>query len=183
MRAGLVTALLALGIAACGDPATNDDRGYTKAPLEDPGLLVQGEPSFPMDELGTPDRPRPEPLAAAATDQPQGDAQGSDEQQAALAPGVTREQFDQGREIFTGQGGCTACHGPNAGGGQLAPDLTDDQWLHVSGPNPEEIAGVIRNGVAQPVEHPAPMPPMGGANLTDDQVQALAAYVASLSAG
>jgi mono/diheme cytochrome c family protein len=38
----------------------------------------------------------------------------------------------------------------------------------------------VTNGVPQPKEHPAPMPPKGGAQLSDDQVKAVAAYVYSL---
>lgn len=117
----------------------------------------------------------------SATEAP---AQASGDQQAvSLAEGVTQEQFDQGRQLFTGQGGCHACHNPQATGTQLAPDLTDSEWLNVSGPNMEEITELINTGVPQPVEHPAPMPPMGGANLTDEQVQSLAAYVASIGQG
>lgn len=48
---------LALGMAACGDPETYDDRGYTKAPLERAGLPVRGEPETQMDALGTPNYP------------------------------------------------------------------------------------------------------------------------------
>lgn len=105
------------------------------------------------------------------------------QQQVTLAAGVTQEQFDQGRQLFTGQGGCQACHGPNAQGTQLAPDLTDSEWINISGPQVQEIVDLIRTGVPQPKEHPAPMPPMGGANLTDEQVQALAGYVASIGQG
>jgi hypothetical protein len=40
---------------------------------------------------------------------------------------------------------------------------------------------VVTNGVPQPKQHPAPMPPKGGAPLTDQQVRAVAAYVFSIS--
>lgn len=84
----------------------------------------------------------------------------------------------QGREIFTGGGACVTCHGQDATGTQLAPDLTDDEWVNLSSPvTPEKIADLIRQGVPQPKQYPAPMPPMGGASLADDQVQAAAAYV------
>jgi mono/diheme cytochrome c family protein len=43
------------------------------------------------------------------------------------------------------------------------------------------IAKTITDGVMQPKEYRSPMPPMGGAQLTDDQVKALAAYVWSMS--
>jgi mono/diheme cytochrome c family protein len=63
----------------------------------------------------------------------------------------------------------------------LAPDLTDAAWLNIDG-SVEAIVRLVKEGVAQPKEHPAPMPPMGGAQLTDAEVQAVAAYVKSLSA-
>ena len=53
----LTLALVALIVlvGACGDPVTDDDRGYTKAPLENPGLVIEGEAESPMDDLGDPD--------------------------------------------------------------------------------------------------------------------------------
>lgn len=123
--------------------------------------------------------------ADAEMEAPQTEAPQAEQGQTALnvPEGATQEQVEQGRTLFSGQGGCQACHNPQATGTQLAPDLTDDQWLNVSGPDMEEIAQLIRTGVAQPVEHPAPMPPMGGASLNDEQIQALAAYVAAIGQG
>ena len=43
-----------LVLPACGDPDTYDTRGYTKAPLEHPGVLIKGEGSSAMDSLGSP---------------------------------------------------------------------------------------------------------------------------------
>lgn len=53
----------------CGDAETNDGRGYTKAPLEEPGLLIKAEGSSDMDALGTPVMPRDTliPVEAAPT--------------------------------------------------------------------------------------------------------------------
>lgn len=57
MRSAVLTAsLLVLGLAACGDPDTNDSRGYTKAPLEAPGWTIEGEEPTGMAELGDPIR-------------------------------------------------------------------------------------------------------------------------------
>lgn len=114
------------------------------------------------------DRPAPE---APADPMPPAD----------LPAGVTAEDWQEGRRLFTGQGGCAACHGPQAAGTQLGPDLTDDQWLNVAQPTMDEIMRVIREGVSPPVQYPAPMPPMGGARLSDDQVHALAAYIMALN--
>jgi mono/diheme cytochrome c family protein len=86
-----------------------------------------------------------------------------------------------GKTVFLGKGTCSACHGVEGKGSMLAPDLTDAAWLNIDG-SVEAIVRLVKEGVAQPKEHPAPMPPMGGAQLTDAEVQAVAAYVKSLSA-
>ena len=189
MRKVLLTlTVLALG---CGDPATEDDRGYTKAPLEEPGLLVTGEPGptvpgvtvelEPGLAVPTPETEAERP--DAGTGEPAGGAGEAEDADVALAAGVTREQFDRGRQLFSGSGGCSACHGVDASGSQLGPSLRDDEWLHVQTPDVSSIATVIRNGVPDPQEYPGPMPAMGGANLDDGQVRALAGYIASISGG
>lgn len=91
-------------------------------------------------------------------------------------------QDTTGEEIFKGKGMCHVCHGPDAKGTPLAPDLTDDEWLNIDG-SVEEIVEVVTNGVPQPEEHPAPMPPLGGAELSEAEVQSVAEYVKSLSDG
>jgi mono/diheme cytochrome c family protein len=65
--------------------------------------------------------------------------------------------------------------------GNLAPNLTDGTWLNISGRNYDEIVTVVTSGVPEPKEAAAPMPAKGGANLTDEQVRAVAAYVYTLS--
>lgn len=90
----------------------------------------------------------------------------------------------QGQQLFNGQGICFTCHGMNGTGGQLAPDLTDGEWLWIdpaAGDMETQIATLIETGVAQPKQFPSPMPPMAGVQLSKDQIRALAAYVASLS--
>lgn len=85
-----------------------------------------------------------------------------------------------GRAIFRGKGNCFVCHGQDGKGTPLAPNLTDATWLHVDG-SAEAIVGLVKTGVPKPKKHPAPMPPMGGAKLNDAELQAVAAYVHSLS--
>lgn len=85
-----------------------------------------------------------------------------------------------GRKVFAGKGICYTCHGLDAKGTPLAPDLTDAEWLNTDGSR-EGIESIIKSGVAKPVKHPAPMPPMGGAKLSAEEVAAVAAYVYSLS--
>ena len=63
--------LLALcGISACGDAATTDNRGYTKAPLEEPRLLIKPEHGSAMDSLGSPVMPRDTLIPPGAAAQP-----------------------------------------------------------------------------------------------------------------
>lgn len=127
------------------------------------------------DQAG--EEPMQEPMEEQAAPAETGEAM---QEPMDLPEGVTMEMVTQGRQLFSGQGGCHACHNPQATGTQLAPDLTDGEWINVSGRNYEEIVSLIKTGVAQPQQHPGPMPPMGGANLSDEQVDALAAYIVSL---
>lgn len=88
-----------------------------------------------------------------------------------------------GNRIYHGEVGgasCAGCHGASGTGGPLGPNLTDKKWLWSDGSYPG-IAKTIQEGVAQPKEYRNAMPAMGGAQLTDDQVKALAAYVWSMS--
>jgi mono/diheme cytochrome c family protein len=101
----------------------------------------------------------------------------------AVAAGGSPALVALGDSIFHGQvggGTCTACHGQDAKGTPVGPNLTDNEWLHSDG----SLAGItqtIMSGVPQPKNAPAPMPPKGGAALSDDQVKAVAAYEYSLS--
>jgi len=94
-------------------------------------------------------------------------------------PAIDAKLVQEGRGVFMGAGNCQMCHGGNAKGTALAPDLTDATWLNIDG-SYGAIAGLVRTGVPQPKKHPSPMPPMGGASLSSHQVCAVAAYVYSL---
>ena len=85
-----------------------------------------------------------------------------------------------GQDVFHGEGICYTCHMQGGTGGPLAPDLTDDVWLHVDGGYPS-IVGIVESGVPQPLEHPGMMLPRAGTALTDEQVRSVAAYVFALS--
>ena len=95
--------------------------------------------------------------------------------------GATPEMVAQGQQIFTGKGMCQTCHGPTATGTPLAPNLTDQEWLNIASGEWNEIQTIVRNGVPTPKQHPSPMPPMGGAQLSDQEIQSVAAYVYSVS--
>ena len=104
----------------------------------------------------------------------------------AILPAAARGQEPDpaaGQALFKGEGACFSCHRADGKGTPLAPDLTDDAWLHFDArPTREQVEALIRTGVPRPVRHPAPMPAMGGATLTDTEIADLAAYVLSLSA-
>ncbi len=89
-----------------------------------------------------------------------------------------------GDSIFHGLAGgaaCFVCHGQDAKGTPgLAPNLTDGTWLHGDG-SYWSILLLIQRGIADPKEGSAPMPPMGGAQLSPEQLHAVAAYVYALS--
>jgi glucose/arabinose dehydrogenase/mono/diheme cytochrome c family protein len=97
--------------------------------------------------------------------------------------GATREMVALGERIYHGQVGgaaCTGCHGDRGQGSVLGPDLTGKKWLWSDG-SYAGIAKTIADGVSQPKQYRSPMPPMGGAQLTAEQLKALAAYVWGLS--
>ena len=100
--------------------------------------------------------------------------------EALLPEGVTADMVRQGRELFVGGGICFTCHTVEGTGGPLAPDLTDDVWINVDGEY-SSIVELVKTGVAQPLEHPGAMLPRAGLPLTDEQVEAVAAYAYMLS--
>jgi mono/diheme cytochrome c family protein len=99
---------------------------------------------------------------------------------AAACPVSDQRLVDARRVVFSGTGHCFACHGPNAQGTALAPNLTDAPWLDIDG-SYAAIAGLVRTGVAKPRQYATPMPALGGAALSGSQVCAVAAYLYSLT--
>jgi glucose/arabinose dehydrogenase/mono/diheme cytochrome c family protein len=105
--------------------------------------------------------------------------------QAALPtpPGATADAVALGNRIYHGEvasAPCAGCHGSDAKGSPLGPDLTSGKWLWGDG-SLAAIAHTITVGVPRPKEYGAPMPPMGGAQLSPSQVSAVAAYIWALS--
>src|SRR4051812_20962537 len=102
----------------------------------------------------------------------------------AAAPGggaaaYSPELVAKGDALFHGSGNCYACHGQNAEG-LVGPNLTDAEWIHSKG-GYDEIVTQINTGVPKEESKSGiPMPPKGGATLSDDDVKAIAAYVHSL---
>jgi mono/diheme cytochrome c family protein len=97
-------------------------------------------------------------------------------------PGTTVAEVALGDRVFHGQAGggtCAGCHGADARGTPLAPDLTTGKFLWGDG-TPAGIARTIANGVPNPKNYGSGMPPVGGAQLSPSEVSAVAAYVWAL---
>ena len=96
-----------------------------------------------------------------------------------VPPGANKDQVALGDRIFHGEaagGTCSGCHGSDARGGPQAPSLVKGRWLIGDG-SLKSITDTIANGVPRPHNYEVPMPPRGGAPLSDSDVAAVAAYV------
>jgi glucose/arabinose dehydrogenase/mono/diheme cytochrome c family protein len=99
-----------------------------------------------------------------------------------IPSGATAAQVALGRRIYHGEvasAPCEGCHGSNGAGSPVGPDLTSGKWLWGDG-SLAAITKTITDGVPRPKSYGAPMPPMGGAQLSPAEVSAVAAYVWAL---
>jgi len=95
--------------------------------------------------------------------------------------GATAADVALGSRIY-GAGTCAGCHGSDAKGTPLGPDLTGAKWLWGDG-SVQSIAKIITDGVPNPKEFRSPMPPMGGTQLSPSEVSAVADYIWALGHG
>ena len=99
-----------------------------------------------------------------------------------LPDGVTSEMVGRGGDLFRTDALCHACHGVSGKGiRSLGSDLTDDEWTHTDGSYAGTVMIITVGIKAEDSTSGIPMPPRAGANLSDDQVRAIAAYVWTLS--
>jgi len=133
----------------------------------------------------------PHPVVAAASanspQPPEGTHPDAGRQTASLPvpPGATREQVALGDRIFHGEasnGTCSGCHGSDAGGTSVRPPLNNSIWVQSDG-GLASIAQIIDTGVPRPRNYTGVMPPKGGAQLSDADVAAVAAYVCVRAVG
>jgi glucose/arabinose dehydrogenase/mono/diheme cytochrome c family protein len=127
----------------------------------------------------------PGPSAAAQARPPEGTHPDAGSATAGLTapPGATPAMVALGDRVYHGQVGgatCTGCHGSDAKGSPLGPDLTANKWLWSNG-SYSGIAATVAGGVAHPKNYRSPMPAMGGAQLSSDQVMAVSAYIWALN--
>jgi glucose/arabinose dehydrogenase/mono/diheme cytochrome c family protein len=149
--------------------------------------------TFHGDTASTGIAPAPAPRVAAAGRAPGevGPPEGIDPNAGAraggaislpIAPGSTAAQVALGARVFHGEvagGTCAGCHGSNARGTPVGPDLTTGKWLWGDG-SLASITHVIDDGVPDPKNFRSAMPPKGGAELSSADVAAVAAYVWAL---
>ena len=89
--------------------------------------------------------------------------------------GATKEMIALGDRIYHGQVGgatCTGCHGATRRARLWVPTLPTPNGYGAMAAT-RAIAKTIAAGVPQPKQYRSPMPPMGGAQLTPDQVSAV----------
>lgn len=82
----------------------------------------------------------------------------------------------RGDSIFHGRAAgaiCAACHAPGGTGTAMVRPLTDNRWAYSDG----SLAGIRSITAAGVTDAPTPMPPMGGAILSQQDLAAVAAYV------
>ena len=119
--------------------------------------------------------PAPRPMAAAS---PAPAMAGS----SPVPAGATAAQVERGGRIFRGEladGTCGGCHGMDGKGTPLGPDLTSGTWLWGDG-GLAALTDTISKGVPAPKKARSPMPPMGGLQLSPDDLAAVSAYVWSI---
>jgi mono/diheme cytochrome c family protein len=98
---------------------------------------------------------------------------------------VNAESVQAGSELFNSRS-CVFCHAAGGrGSGRFGPDLSDPEWLHSAG-DFDGIEHVIRWGVeASQMKARTPrqfeMNPAGGLSLSQDELEALTAYVWAIS--
>ena len=103
--------------------------------------------------------------------------------QAKLPTGVTPAMVAKGKTVFTSTGLCFACHGMD-GKGAVGPE---PRGWHVDPREGRRLSRawctIITKGIsaAEAKTGKGPMPPKGGATISDDDVKAVAAYVWTLS--
>lgn len=87
-----------------------------------------------------------------------------------IAYNPTTELLTEGKAIFVKN--CVSCHGPEAQGASIGPNLTDEYWIHKGGI--KDIFKTIKNGVQEKGMIP------WGQQLSNAQIAAAATFIKSL---
>jgi glucose/arabinose dehydrogenase/mono/diheme cytochrome c family protein len=130
------------------------------APAPAPTAIASSGSAVPPEGIH-PDAGRPEPASLP------------------IPLGATKDQVALGDRIFHGEasnGTCSGCHGSDARGSSVGPNLTAGTWVWGDG-SLKAITNTIIKGVPGPRTYTGVMPPKGGADLSQSDVAAVAAYV------
>lgn len=92
-----------------------------------------------------------------------------------VPPGSSADKVVAGKLVFEGAT-CGGCHGSDATGTPLGPNLAKGRWIWSDG-SLAALKQTITDGVPKPKEHRSPMPPMGGSELSPEELDNLAAYI------
>jgi mono/diheme cytochrome c family protein len=96
-------------------------------------------------------------------------------------PGVTDSAIVWGKALFHGPANCSGCHGEAGRGTDRGPNITGALWLHGPGTY-ESLREWVKHGVpASRTYTGESMPAWGGAAMNPSDVDAVAAYVWSIS--
>jgi glucose/arabinose dehydrogenase len=131
--------------------------------------IAAAAPAPPTAQAATPGNPLP----------PEGIHPNAGLRPLPIPPGASPDQVALGERIFEGQadgGTCAGCHGTNGKGTAMGSDLTSGKWLWGNG-SVEAITRTIVQGVPKPKQHTGVMPPMGGTQLSQADLAAVADYV------
>lgn len=101
---------------------------------------------------------------------------------ASIATDADLDSFAQAGGAAVFRTYCAQCHGAGAAGAKGYPNLIDDDWLW--GGTPEDIAHTLRHGIRWEADDDtrySQMPAFGDGILSNDEIEAVADYVLSLS--
>lgn len=98
------------------------------------------------------------------------------------ADDITEEKIALGKTLYSKDAGCAPCHGKGAKGVPgMTSDLTDGEWTHAEPGTYEALVAVITTGLSKQQTGKFAMPSKDVKKLSDEQVDALAAYLLSLN--
>ncbi|HUI20730.1 MAG TPA: c-type cytochrome [Methylocella sp.] len=147
-------------------------------------VVFQGDATAKIE--AAPAAPSGSKPAASSELPPEGIHPEAGAQEVAALPtpaGATPQEVALGAHIFRGEvagGTCAGCHGTNGEGSPLGPSLRSAKWLWGDG-SLASITQIIDTGVSNPKQYRGVMPPKGGAELSQSDVKAVAAYVWAIS--
>lgn len=96
---------------------------------------------------------------------------------------ASAEMIAMGSELFAAR--CTRCHGAEGVGTNRGPSLADAEWAWIDGPGDpgayDTLATILREGITEGRTAQNAMMPALGAGMADEEIDAVIAYVLSLS--